>query len=281
MTTTTIPDVPVPPGARPDTWQDDSPLPYRVLLGEVRGIDGVNTDHVSVQTTAIQFSDGRLDDGSVHDPPHVYLGDDALTTARACCDAYRGCRRDRRVGGQMSTSTHSPDVPVPAGAVEVYDWADDNEPPWVLTDQTNPNANRYFTGSSWTVDRAGREMRVFIDGLQHANGRVERNIVIDGDAFTIAEARQLAAALIAAADEVDQNSDDRTELARCDNCGRYGWGTPPIAAPSRQRARRGRQSDDDSNQPPCKSTRIRPDVGTRLDPFGSALVGPPENDLPT
>jgi hypothetical protein len=81
--TTTIPDVPAPPGARPDAWQDDSPFPYRVLLGEVRGINGVNTDHVSVQPTAIQFSDGRVDDGSVHEPAHVYLGDNALTTTQA------------------------------------------------------------------------------------------------------------------------------------------------------------------------------------------------------
>jgi hypothetical protein len=54
-----------------------------VLLGEVRGINGVNTDHVSVQPTAIQFSDGRIDDGSVHEPPHVYLADNALTTTQA------------------------------------------------------------------------------------------------------------------------------------------------------------------------------------------------------
>jgi hypothetical protein len=81
--TTTIPDVPVPPGARPDTWQDDSPLPYRVLLGEVRGIDGVDIDRVCVQPTAVQFSDGRVDDGSAHEPPQVYLNDYGLTSAQA------------------------------------------------------------------------------------------------------------------------------------------------------------------------------------------------------
>src|SRR5258705_13859534 len=83
MTTTTIPDVPVPPGARPDSWQDDVPFPYRVLLGECRGIDGVDIDRVSVQPTAIQFSDGRVDDGSVHEAPCVYLGDDALSSSQA------------------------------------------------------------------------------------------------------------------------------------------------------------------------------------------------------
>jgi hypothetical protein len=80
---TQSPDVPVPTGFSADAWQDESLLPYRVLLGECRGIEGVDTDHVSVQPTAIQFSDGRVDDGSVHEPPHVYLRDDALSTAQA------------------------------------------------------------------------------------------------------------------------------------------------------------------------------------------------------
>jgi hypothetical protein len=81
--TTTIPDVPVPHGARPDTWQDDSPQPYRVLFGELRAIDGIHVDRVSVQATAIQLPDGRVDDGSQHEPPQVYLGDEALSIAQA------------------------------------------------------------------------------------------------------------------------------------------------------------------------------------------------------
>jgi hypothetical protein len=80
MSTNTIPDVPVPHGAHPDTWQHDS---HRVLLGDVRGIDGVDTDLVCVQVTAVQFPDGRIDDGSVHEPPHVYLRDDALSPTQA------------------------------------------------------------------------------------------------------------------------------------------------------------------------------------------------------
>jgi hypothetical protein len=38
---------------------------------------------VSVQATAVQYTDGRVDDGSVHEPPQVYLGDDGLTAAQA------------------------------------------------------------------------------------------------------------------------------------------------------------------------------------------------------
>jgi hypothetical protein len=58
-------------------------LPYRVLFGELRGVDGLDIDRVSVQPTAVQFSDGRVDNGSVHEAPCVYLGDDALTSAQA------------------------------------------------------------------------------------------------------------------------------------------------------------------------------------------------------
>jgi hypothetical protein len=36
-----------------------------------------------VQATAVQFGDGRIDDGSVYEAPHVYLGDVALTSVQA------------------------------------------------------------------------------------------------------------------------------------------------------------------------------------------------------
>jgi hypothetical protein len=79
----TIPDVPTAAGvACTDEWQNDAPQPYRILLGELRNIDG-GTNYTTVQATAVQFGDGRIDDGSAHEPPHVYLGDDALTSAQA------------------------------------------------------------------------------------------------------------------------------------------------------------------------------------------------------
>ena len=55
------------------------PLPYRILFGELRNIDG-GSNYTTVQATAVQYSDGRIDDGGVHEPPHVYLGDDGLTS---------------------------------------------------------------------------------------------------------------------------------------------------------------------------------------------------------
>jgi hypothetical protein len=74
--TNTIPDVPIPArGSQTDDWQDDTPQPYRVLFGVLRNSGGVK--FTTVQATAVQFADGRIDDGSVHEAPHVYLGDDA------------------------------------------------------------------------------------------------------------------------------------------------------------------------------------------------------------
>jgi hypothetical protein len=48
-----------------DDWQPNDPLSYRVVLGAGRGV----TDHkVRVQTAAIQFADGRIDDGRIAAP---------------------------------------------------------------------------------------------------------------------------------------------------------------------------------------------------------------------
>jgi len=81
MTTTAPHDVPIPAGAHADDWQDDAPQPYRILFGELRNTDGV--EYTTVQATAVQYADGRIDDGSVHEPPSVYLGDDALSSSQA------------------------------------------------------------------------------------------------------------------------------------------------------------------------------------------------------
>ena len=61
MRTTSPHDLSVPPGFSADDWQEDVPLPYRILLGEIRAIDGIEVDLVSVQVTAIEYSDGRID----------------------------------------------------------------------------------------------------------------------------------------------------------------------------------------------------------------------------
>jgi hypothetical protein len=82
MPTTTThcsPSVPLPSGvAAAGSWQLNDPLPYRVVLGEDRGI----TDHnVVVHTVAVQFADGRIEDGRIK-AATVYSGR-GLTSAQA------------------------------------------------------------------------------------------------------------------------------------------------------------------------------------------------------
>jgi hypothetical protein len=70
-TATTITEpVPLPIGARTfDTWQDDDPQPYRVILGAYRRV----TDHkVLVSPSAVQWADGSVDDGRI-EAPQVYI----------------------------------------------------------------------------------------------------------------------------------------------------------------------------------------------------------------
>lgn len=114
------------------------------------------------------------------------------------------------------TNDPYPDVPIPAGADEVYNWADVG----------TPHAYRCFTASRrvidfdlgenfsrpWTAD-----IEVRVEGVQYPDGRVRREVVVDqlhADApITVGQARQLAAALLdvtdaaVAADEMDGLSD--------------------------------------------------------------------------
>ena len=72
MTITTYPTVPLPAGAKPDLWQGGSAtaMPWRVIHGVTCGL--ASRDDVVVGTTAIQFGDGRIDDGLM-EPPSVYI----------------------------------------------------------------------------------------------------------------------------------------------------------------------------------------------------------------
>jgi hypothetical protein len=92
----------------------------------------------------------------------------------------------------MTTNTF-PNLPVPAGAAHVYDW--------------DKGGTRYFTGTSRRVvergDR-GRDTIVAIDGTQFSDGQIERVISVDGENLTVEQARRFAAALTAAADEMDE-----------------------------------------------------------------------------
>ena len=110
-----------------------------------------------------------------------------------------------------TTSTTTTDlaiIPNPARAVRVYDWDDRGG--------IDP-LQRYFVGESWVVERGrqDRDLSVFTDGIQYWDRTVKRVIAIgEGDAEAIAEltathARELAAALIAAGDEIEAAKRDR------------------------------------------------------------------------
>jgi hypothetical protein len=57
-------------------WQPNDPLPYRIILGEDRGI----TNHkMAVHTVAIQFADGRIAAGRIR-AAIVYSGQGLSST---------------------------------------------------------------------------------------------------------------------------------------------------------------------------------------------------------
>ncbi len=72
MTTSapTVPNVAPPTGAViVDDWQQDDPHPYRVVIGAERTV----TDHkVRVSSSAVQWADGRVDDGRI-EAPQIYV----------------------------------------------------------------------------------------------------------------------------------------------------------------------------------------------------------------
>jgi hypothetical protein len=105
----------------------------------------------------------------------------------------------------MNHPNHLAQIPDPAGAVHIDKWrADDN----------GEGFFRYFAGSSWVVERTEQhaDAAVVIGGLQHADGTVSRSIWCGAAQLTTSEARQLARALIAAADEAERfNDNDRPQ----------------------------------------------------------------------
>lgn len=110
----------------------------------------------------------------------------------------------------MTTKPTYPDLPVPAGAARVCNWCDP---------EIAGELYRAFSGSSWVVERDDQldDAEVHISGVQYPDGRIEREIFVDGgqDGLTAAQARQLGQHLLAAADEAEQMSaHDGLEVTR-------------------------------------------------------------------
>ena len=96
-----------------------------------------------------------------------------------------------------------PNVPHPLGACRVADWVNVN----------SDSPSRYFEGTRRAVDCRDERLEVCADGIQRTDGSVEAAITVieaSGDWFerliltSADEARGLARALMAAADEYDR-----------------------------------------------------------------------------
>ena len=60
--------------------------------------------------------------------------------------------------------------------------------------------SRRFDGTVWDID----DIRVEVSSVQHDDGTVERAVYVNGEILTRGQARELATALIAAADEAER-----------------------------------------------------------------------------
>lgn len=122
------------------------------------------------------------------------------------------CRRC----GNLRTDTPTRIPARPAGAVDVYEW----EPP---ARTGHPQASRAFAGTERIVNgQYTGDIMVRIEGTQHADGRVERRVLVDKTSadcpLTAAEARRLGCAIIAAADEVERQTDISEVITYQDAC---------------------------------------------------------------
>jgi hypothetical protein len=114
-TTTThrYPNVPLPAGvAAVFDWRPNDPLPYRVVLGASRGVSDHN---VVVHTSAIQFADGRIDDGGIVAPSvtisHACYNGRGLSTTQARELAARLLEAAEELDGWIESSqaaSHGP-----------------------------------------------------------------------------------------------------------------------------------------------------------------------------
>jgi hypothetical protein len=105
----------------------------------------------------------------------------------------------------VPTENPHPNIPFPPGAVKVDDWCDSTD-----------TASRYFEGRNREVQWPSKSrccpnkaIEVFVSGIQHADGRIDPEIVVhqlhsDYPIRDAGAARQLARAIMATADDFDR-----------------------------------------------------------------------------
>jgi hypothetical protein len=118
---------------------------------------------------------------------------------------YASPPREDRSMTTIHTENPFPNVPMPPGAVQVDDWCDSTD-----------SATRYFEGRTIEVDwppssrcHPGKAIQVFVAGIQYADGRIDPKFVVHQlhSNYLLKDAgaaRQLARAIMAAADEFDR-----------------------------------------------------------------------------
>jgi hypothetical protein len=99
-------------------------------------------------------------------------------------------------------------VPHPAGAVQVHEWFNDDQPVGAVVDHVYEGTRRWFVGISRLVSCPDvPDIKVWIDGFQYADGHADRYIMVDNvhtdHPLPPGVLRDLIAALTAVADEVD------------------------------------------------------------------------------
>jgi hypothetical protein len=103
----------------------------------------------------------------------------------------------------MTQERPSDELPWPAGAIDVYEWD------WWDSDYDSDYGwYRVVTWWEWTSSTGQhRGSRVAVVGVEYTDGRLSRVINVDAaDEMTSEQARALAAAVIEAADYLDEIS---------------------------------------------------------------------------
>ena len=71
-------------------------------------------------------------------------------------------------------------VPHPAGAVQVHEWFNDDQPVGAVVDHVYEGTRRWFVGISRLVSCPDvPDIKVWIDGFQYADGHADRYIMVD------------------------------------------------------------------------------------------------------
>jgi hypothetical protein len=128
----------------------------------------------------------------------AHLAFPQIDRSKTVADMLDGVLKESRWEAQQNrTDAHTfGNVPLPSGIKSADHWEDDSSESWT----------RKLSLSSRSIDRAGADSTVYVDGVQRTDGTVEWSVYVladDRKPFTAEQARQFAAMIIEAANELD------------------------------------------------------------------------------